>query len=79
MDEQTERIVWDRRLIAAGRRPVYHVTTAYDGSAADVRIRELPLIHVFVPDADGVPVAARNLIARLLDVQPTSFDLTTDD
>jgi hypothetical protein len=45
-----------------------------DGSV-DVTIRELPLIHVFVPDDAGVLAGARLLIARTLAVDPESFDV----
>jgi hypothetical protein len=79
MDELRERIAEDRRLIAAGGRPLYHVTTTWDGSAVDVRIRELPIIHLFVPDAAGVPDGARGLIARTLGVAAASFDVATDE
>jgi hypothetical protein len=69
-------IVQDRDRIARGERPSYHATwsTSVDG-AADVRIVELPLIHLFVPDARGVRAGARLLIARTLDVEPAAFDL----
>jgi len=43
----------------------------------DVTIRELPIIHLFVPDHLGVPEGARGLIARTLGVDPASFDLVT--
>jgi hypothetical protein len=79
MDELRERIAGDRDLIAAGRRPLYHLTTTYAGSAVDVRVRELPIIHLFVPDTAGVLDGARGLIARTLDVAPATFDVTTDD
>jgi len=79
MDELRRRIASDRDLIAAGRRPLYHATTTFDGSAVDVRIRELPIIHLFVPDTAGVRDGARGLIARTLGVAPVNFDVTTDD
>jgi hypothetical protein len=71
------RIELDRRRIAARERPLYHVTwtTAADGSTADVKVEELPLIHVFVPDAVRVLDGARGLIARTLGVDATSFDV----
>jgi len=78
MDELRDRIGRDRRLIAAGCRPLYHATTTYDGAALDVRVRELPIVHVFVPDSEGVLDGARLLIARTLAVPPTTFDVTTD-
>lgn len=69
-----------RRRVADGERPLYHVTwtTTPDGSTVDVTIRELPIIHVFVPDQSRVPDGARGLIARTLAVDPTSFDLVID-
>lgn len=79
MDQLRERIAGDRRLISAGERPLYHATTTYDGSAVDVRVRELPIIHLFVPDAADVLDGARGLIARTLGVPPASFDVTTDE
>ena len=79
MDQLRERIASDRQMISAGERPLYHVTTSYDGSAVDVRVRELPIIHLFVPDTAGVLGGAQGLIARTLGVPPGSFDLTTDE
>ena len=75
-----DRIPADRVRIARGERPVYHVrwTTSPDG-VLDVTIRELPLIHLFVPDERGVADGARGLIARTLAVDPASFDLVTDE
>ena len=66
----------DRRRIAHGERPLYHALWAMsiDGSV-DVTIRELPLIHVFVPDDAGVLAGARLLIARTVAVDPESFDV----
>jgi hypothetical protein len=66
-----------RARIAAGERPLYHVVTARssDGSV-DLRIEELPLIHLYVPDAAGVLDGARFLIARTLGVDPGAFDLS---
>jgi len=73
-------IAADQRRIAAGERPLYHAiwTTTPDGSTADVTIRELPIIHLFVPDQSGVLDGARGLIARTLSVDPTSFDVVID-
>jgi hypothetical protein len=73
-------IAADRRRIAAGERPLYHVTwtTTPDGSTADVTIRELPIMHVFVPDCARVLDAARGLVARTLSVDPASFDVVID-
>lgn len=79
MDQLRERIANDRRLISAGERPLYHATTTYDGSAVDVRVREMPIIHLFVPDTASVLDGARGLIARTLGVSPASFDVTTDE
>jgi hypothetical protein len=78
MDELRERVARDRRLISAGGRPLYHATATWDGSAVDVRVRELPIIHLFVPSAEDVRDGARGLIARTLDVSPASFDVTTE-
>ena len=52
-----------RSRIAAGERPLYHVlwTTTPDGSTVDVTIRELPIIHLFVPDQTRVLVGAQGL------------------
>ena len=70
------RIRADRQRIARGERPVYHVmwTTTPEG-ALDVTIRELPIIHLFVPDDLGVLDGARGLVARTLAVDQSSFDL----
>ena len=74
------RIRADQRRIAKGERPVYHVTwtMSLDG-AMDVTIRELPIIHLFVPDHLGLPDGARGLIARALAVDAASFDLVTEE
>lgn len=66
----------DRRRIADGTRPLYHALSApsVDGSV-DVTIRELPLIHLFVPDHAGVLDGARLIIARELAVDSSSFDV----
>ena len=74
------RIQADRRRIARGERPVYRVTwmTSPDG-AVDVTVRELPIIHLFVPDPSGVPDGARGLIARTLAVDAASFDLIAEE
>ena len=65
---------------AKGERPVYHVTwTMSPDGAMDVTIRELPIIHLFVPDHLGVPNGARGLIARTLAVDAASFDLVTEE
>ena len=69
----------DRSRVARGERPRYHViwATAVDGSI-DVTVRELPLIHQFVPDEAGVLDGARFLIARALDVDPGAFDVSPE-
>lgn len=66
----------DRARIGRGERPTYRVlwAPASDGSI-DVTIRELPLIHQFVPDVASVLDGARFLIARTLGVEPTAFDV----
>jgi hypothetical protein len=71
------RIAIDRRRIAAGDRPLYHVirTTTPDGSTVDIMIEELPIIHTFVPDNARVLDGARGLVARTLGVDATSFDV----
>ncbi len=79
IDELQERIAADRLLIDAGQRPIYHAVTTHDGSAVDVRIRELPIVHLFVPDTAGVLVGARSLIARTLGVSPASFEVTLEE
>jgi hypothetical protein len=70
------RVERDRARIAAGERPVYTVVTAtsIDGSV-DVTIRELPLIHLFVPVDASALDGARLIIARALEVDPASFDI----
>ena len=78
MNELRARVLQDRCVISAGGRPLYHATTTFDGAALDVRVRELPIIHLFVPDAAGVLEGARGLIARTLGVAPDSFDVTAD-
>ena len=78
MDDLTKRVASDRDVIAAGQRPIYHATTTLDGSAVDVRVRELPIIHVFVPDSSGVLDGARGIIARTLNVAPDAFDVMPD-
>ena len=60
-----------------GERPVYHVMWKTTPEALDVTIRELPIIHLFVPDHLGVSDGARSLIARTLGVHQASFDLVT--
>lgn len=74
-----EVIRGNRQRIAGGERPLYHAmwTTSPDGSV-DVRIREIPLIHLFVPDNAGILDGARLLVARTLEVDPGSFDVAVD-
>ena len=78
VQELEHRVSEGRRRINEGERPVYHVITTFGGAAVDVRIRELPIIHVFVPDASGVITGARGLIAKTLGVAPSAFELRTD-
>jgi hypothetical protein len=70
-------IATDRRRIAAGDRPLYHVTrtTTPDGSTVDIMIEELPIIHAFAPDNARVLDGARGLIAGTLGVDAMSFDV----
>jgi hypothetical protein len=72
------RIRADQRRIASGKRPVYHVTWRTGADAVDVTVRELPLIHLFVPDDASVPDGARGLIAKTLAVDAASFDMVTE-
>ena len=72
----------DQRRIATGDRPLYHAvwTTTPDGAPiVDVLIRELPIVHLFVPDYAGVSEGARLLIARTLAVEPASFDVVVEE
>ncbi len=72
----------DQRRIAVGNRPLYHATwtTTPEGAPiVDVMIRELPIIHLFVPDYAGVSDGARILIAQTLAVDPTSFDVVVEE
>ena len=62
--------------MARGERAVYHVTWAVaEIGAIDVRVAEMPIIHLFVPDTASVFDGARVLIARTLGVDPASFDV----
>ena len=74
------RIRADQRRISRGERPVYHVswTLSPDGTV-DLTIRELPIVHLFVPDHTGVADGARGLIARTLAVDETSFELVPEE
>lgn len=71
----------DRRRIAAGERPCYHATWTLSPSsgATDVRIVELPLVHLFVPAPSDVLDGARVLVARTLGTDPVAFDVTPAD
>ena len=65
-----------RQQVARGERPVYHVTWALaEVGAIDVRVTELPIIHLFVPDPASVFEGARVLIAQTLAVDPAAFDV----
>jgi hypothetical protein len=77
--DQERAIEAGRRRIARGERPTYHLRLAVslDGSA-DVRIAELPLVHLFAPDDDRVMDAARVLVARTLDVDPTAIEVAIE-
>ncbi len=78
MKELRDHVAAGRRRIARGERPVYHATWTTSGDAVDVRIRELPIIHLFVPDESGVLDGARGLIARTLGVEPSTFGVEPD-
>ena len=78
VQELEHRVSEGRRRINDGERPVYHVISTFAGAAIDVRIRELPIIHVFVPDASGVAVGARGLIAKTLGVAASAFEIRAD-
>jgi hypothetical protein len=67
-----------RRRLSLGERPVFHVMTAPDGAAVDVRLRELSAVHVYVPDELGVLDGARGLVAKTLGVDPSRFDISTE-
>jgi hypothetical protein len=63
--------------VARGEHPVYHVTwRSSEFGAVDVTIRELPIIHLFVPDQASVLDGARVLIARTLGADPNAFEVT---
>ncbi|MBA3779484.1 MAG: hypothetical protein H0X16_09345 [Chloroflexi bacterium] len=78
MRELQHQVAESRRRISRGERPVFHVITSYDGAAVDVRIRELPIIHLFVPHESGVIEGARGLIANTLEVDPSTFVVELD-
>ena len=72
----------EQRRIAAGSRPLFHATwtTSPDGAPiVDVMIRELPIIHLFVPNDARISDGARILIARTLGVDPASFDVAVEE
>jgi hypothetical protein len=68
----------DRHRIEAGERPTYHVTWTLSPSSGstDVRIVELPLIHLFVPAPSDALDGARVLVARTLGTDPGAFEIT---
>ena len=72
-------IMRDRERIARGERPTYHAAWTPAVDSVDVRIVELSLIHLFVPDRRGVGDGARVLIARTLEVDPSTFDVEVLD
>jgi hypothetical protein len=73
MREMRRQVAAGRRAVAHGQRPVYHLITSFDGAAVDVRVRELPLVHLFVPDDLGALDGVKALISRTLGVDPGSF------
>ena len=79
MLEQGRGIADARRAIARGERPVFHVVTTFDGAAVDVRLLELPVVHLYVPDSSGVLEGARSLVARTLEVDPWTFGVEMAD
>ena len=71
----------EKRRIGRGGRPLYHATwrTTPDGPpTVDVMVKELPIIHLFVPDYTEISDGARVLIARTLRVDPSSFDVAVE-
>jgi len=78
-DRLHRRVRADRLRIARGERPLYHAAWTMVPEGADVRVRELPIIHLFVPDVSGVADGARGLIAGTLAVDAASFDLATEE
>jgi predicted component of type VI protein secretion system len=75
-----EAIAIEQKRLGHGERPRYRVTWApATGGAVDVRIVELPIVHLFVPDTASVLDGARVLIARTLGVDPTAFDVVLSD
>lgn len=76
---QPDAIARDRQRIAEGQRPAYHATWSVSAEGSlDVRVTELPIIHLFVPDRTAITDGARLLIARTLDVAPDAFDVAVD-
>ena len=71
-----DTVARDRRRIAEGQRPTYRATwvVGVDGSV-DVRVVELPIVHLLVPDPAFVSDGARMVIARTLRVAPGTFDV----
>lgn len=58
---------------------MYHARFTTVPEGADVTIRELPIIHLFVPDPLAGLDGARGLIAAKLDVDASSFDLVIEE
>jgi hypothetical protein len=71
--ELRDHVAEARARITRGERPVFHVIWTSNGDAVDVRVRELPIIHLFVADESGVLDGARGLIATTLGVEPSTF------
>lgn len=77
---QRAAIQAEQRRLAIGERPLYHVRcTAAAGGAFDVTVRELPIVHLFVPDRDSALDGARFLIAQTLTTDPNTFDLALEN
>jgi hypothetical protein len=68
----------EQARIARGERPLYHAAWVAVSEGCDVTIRELPLIHVFVPDPSRVTDGARGVVAARLAVDAASFDVAIE-
>ena len=70
----------EQQRLATGERRLYHVMcTAAAGGAFDVTVRELPTIHLFVPDRATALDGARLLIAQTLATDLNTIDLALED